>query len=250
MGANWDGAEMLDGDVAVDLEAGGRGYKGALDPDGTRHSCFALLMEKFAPAEDRQALARFTAYVDACDAYGSASRYLAPQAPKPAHWVLNEGSFLSVFKAWQFALQDDYLVLERMDEHLGFVLKLGKYRLRAEREADQQELLGGGTVAVVRNNRKLTNTLFERGVRIIVFVDGNGLGVTREIGEALRMDHPDFQEVVRRAGELEQWFKHPAGFLFSWGTRKTVNLTASKVDPRELAEVAIRLLREQDSKAA
>ena len=50
--ANWDGASLGYGDIAVDLEAGGHGIKGVVDDDGTVHSCFAALMKSSAPAED------------------------------------------------------------------------------------------------------------------------------------------------------------------------------------------------------
>lgn len=42
--ADWDGAEMIQGDIAVDINAGGRGIKGEKGLDGTVHSCFASIM--------------------------------------------------------------------------------------------------------------------------------------------------------------------------------------------------------------
>ena len=54
--ANWDGAGMDPDDIAVDMEAGGRGMKGEKG-DGVVHSCFALIMTKYAPTAECLALA-------------------------------------------------------------------------------------------------------------------------------------------------------------------------------------------------
>jgi len=72
----------------------------------------------------------------------------------------------------------------------------------------------------------------ERGVRVIVYVDGNNLGVIRHGDESLRMDHAEICAVVEAAGETNEWFAHPAGFLFCRGSRKAPAENPSKVNPR------------------
>ena len=66
--ANWDGAEMSEGDLAVDIAAGGRGMKGEKGENGIVHSCFASIVAGHASAEDRSALANLVRFVDAQDA--------------------------------------------------------------------------------------------------------------------------------------------------------------------------------------
>ena len=101
------------------------------------------------------------------------------------------------------------------------------------------------TVAVVTNAREFATNgvLFEEyGVRVIVYVDGHNLGIIREGSETLRMDHPDLRAVVSAAGEADEWFAHPAGFLYCRGSRKAPAQSPSRVRSRDLAGAAERLL--------
>jgi len=97
---------------------------------------------------------------------------------------------------------------------------------------------------VVNSREFATNgVLFEeRGVRVIVYVDGHNLGVIRHGDESLRMNHAELYAVVEAAGETSEWFAHPAGFLFCRGSRKAPAENLSTVSPRTLAEVAAKLL--------
>ena len=65
--ANWDGTGMDNGDIAVDIYAGGKGVKGRVSPDGHTHSCFQTILERFALRADKLALCNLTAFIDACD---------------------------------------------------------------------------------------------------------------------------------------------------------------------------------------
>jgi len=241
--ANWDGEGMKKGDLALDLEAGGRGIKGEKASSGIVHSCFAYLLNTYASTEAVLALANVGRFVDAQDAHGSAYRYLAPDLNPLALETFSSTGLNAVLRALQTSSDNDVFTL--LDTILDGFLRAGLARLDAEREADLAELLPGGKVAIVRNARKFATNgiLFEtRGVRVIVYVDGFNLGLTRHSDEPLRMDHPALQAVVSAAGEAESWFAHPAGFLYCRGSRKSPATSSSGVDPRDLARAALGLL--------
>lgn len=244
--ANWDGKEMAEGDLALDLEAGGRGLKGEKGEGGIVHSCFAFIVAKYASPADQAALAPLVRFVDAQDAHGSAVKFFAPEASREAQEALAMTGVNAVLRALQATHpRNDALVCERMSEILSGMLQAGRARQRAMVEADKAEILPGGKVAIVTNSREFaTNGILfeERGVRVIVYVDGHNLGVIRHGDESLRMDHAELRAVVDAAGETSEWFAHPAGFLFCRGSRKAPAVNPSKVNPRTLAEVAARLL--------
>jgi hypothetical protein len=239
--ANWDGEDLEPGDLALDIEAGGRGLKGEVDADGHVHSCFRSIVRSHADTEDQAALRYLVDFVDAQDAHGSAVKFLAPEASPDSQRVLSATGLNAVLRALQGLHKKDWIVLERLSEILSGILIAGRARLRAEEEADGAEILPGGKVAICVENKEFPTNgiLFERGVRVIVYVDGYNLGLIRHGEETLRMDHPDLREVV--GGERE-WFSHPAGFLFCRGSRKAPARSPSAVSPRALAEAAAKLL--------
>ncbi len=243
--ANWDGAEMEKDDIAVDLSAGGRGLKGKQDENGTVHSCFAEIVAQYATPSDQVALEKLVQFVDAQDAHGSAVKFLVPEASHEAQEVLGMTGLNAVLRALQEANpRNDAVVVEKMSEILSGMLKVGRARQRAVAEADRAEVLEGGKVAIVVNSQEFATNgiLFDRGVRVIVYVDRNNLGLIRCNGETLRMDHPELRAIVEDAGEADEWFAHPAGFLFCRGSRKAPAKSPSKVDPRVLAETIAHLL--------
>jgi len=244
--ANWDGNGMTESDIAVDIPAGGRGIKGEKGEGGIVHSCFASIVAQYASSADQEALASLVRYVDAQDAHGSAIKVLVPEVSRQVQGVLSMNSLNTVLRAFQSTHQrNDAVVVERMSEILSGILQMGRARQRAVFEAEKAEVLDGGKVAIVVNSREFaTNGILfdERGVRVIVYVDGNNLGVIRHGDEPLRMDHPEFRSVVEASGEMNEWFAHSAGFLFCRGSRKAPAESMSKVSPQRLAEVASKLL--------
>ncbi len=240
--ANWDGTGLNeDKAVAVDIEAGGKGVKGKKDDDGTVHSCFATIISKLASKNDQEALAPLVTFIDAQDAHGSAVKFLAPEINDEAQQIFSLTGINSVLRAFQsiFPGRDD-TVIECMSEIFDGMLKAGRSRQMAKIEANEAEILPGDNVAILRNMRHCATSyvLFERGVKAIVYVDGHSLGIFREGSQTLRMDHPQLREIVEQQGELDQWFAHSSGFLFSRGTRKAPATSPSNVDPVKLAETA------------
>lgn len=244
--ADWDGTGMSEDDLALDIGAGGRGLKGEKGEDGIVHSCFATLVARYASPEEQSALASLVRFVDAQDAHGSAVKFLCPEMDTDVRAVFAATGINAVLRALQTVhTRNDVLVVDRMSEILTGMLKAGLARQEAQLEADKAEIVGDGKVAIVWNSRKFATNgilLEERGVRVIVYVDGCNLGLIRHSDESLRMDHADFRAVVAESGEASEWFAHPAGFLFCRGSRKAPAKDVSKVSPRTLAETASNLL--------
>jgi len=237
---------MVEGDLALDIDASGRGLKGEKGEGGIVHSCLALIVAKYASPADQSALASLVRFVDAQDAHGSAVKFLAPEASRESQETLAMTGLNAVLRALQATHpRNDALVVERMSEILSGMLQAGRARQRATAEADKARVLDGGKVAIVINSQEFaTNGILfeERGIRVIVYVDGHNLGVIRHGDESLRMDHAELRAVVEAAGEASEWFAHPAGFLFCRGSRKAPAENPSRVNPRMLAEVAAKLL--------
>jgi hypothetical protein len=242
----WNGSGMEPDELAIDLRAGGRGMQVTVDREGIVHSCFATIVERYAPPEDRAALADIAAYIDAQRVRGSAVNSLAPHASREARAALGATGLQAIVRGLRMLSPDsDLEVLARLSQILDGLLEFGRARQRALEEADRAEMIGDGSVAIVTDALEPTTNavlMKERGVRVIVYVNGPNMGLLRAEKESLRMDHRSIRAVVREAGEEAQWFSHPMGFLYARGTRKQPVDTPSRVDPRELAEVIAALL--------
>ena len=259
--ANWDGTGMEDDDLALDIRAGGRGIKGEKHEDSTIGSCFFDLVATYAPNEDQGILYFLADFVELQDSTGRAVEKLARAANEFERATLDAVSINSVLRALQATHpRNDALVVERMSEIFSGMLENGRARQRAKVEADRAELIGDGLVAISRDAKEFaTNAiLFERGVRVIIYVDthANGvadIGVVREGSLTLRMDDPALVAVIHAASEQlgdgdGTWYAHPAGFLLAWGTRKAPATTPSRVRPEFLARAAVDLLATASTK--
>lgn len=246
--ANWDGAEMIDGDIAVDISAGGKGMKGEIMQDGITHSCFASLVNLHASPDEQQALAALVKFIDTQDAYGSAVKHFVPGISQEAFDVLSRTGINTVLRALQMVHpRNDQAVFNVMSDIFSGILKGGLEFVNAAKEADKAQLFD--KVAIVSNAkaRGVNGILFERGIEVIIYLDGNNLGLTRKDTCSLRMDHPAIQEIVKKAGEEigdgeGKWFAHPKGFLFCWGSFKSPANNPSAVNPVDFASVVSALL--------
>ncbi len=248
--ANYNGADILPGDIAVDIYAGGRGLKGAQESNGHTHSCFLTILQQFAPREDMAALRNLAAFIDAGDSTGNAIKVLAPNTSPAEQGLLYAVSLGAVFDAEKNIHQgDDAAVVEWMSNILDSFLQMGREKVHAIELASKVVVIGG--VATAHNKSGVVrHALYEEfGARMIVFVDerNNALGIHRKNGESVRTDHPLIRAVVKAAGETE-WFAHTAGFLFSCGSRKAPMKTMSRIRPEDLANAARKALAEEDAK--
>lgn len=263
--ANWKGEEMQEGDVALDIEAGGKGDKGTKLPDGRVMSCFAGLVKRYGGTIQQDVLRPVVEFVDAQDSTGDA--FLAILGHLKRHGAAGEGadfvgidrqdipasirigglgSMLRVME--RLAKGNDAETVRRFSEILDAIYDSGIEMLSAEVEADKAERVGRPgdinalePVALVVSGSKnphLHAKVFGKpGVRVIVRLDGANLCVLRKdtekvnLGEIVR----PFIEKTAPADEAKEWFYHSAGFLAARGTLKAPAKTPSRVDARELA---------------
>lgn len=260
--ANWDGADMLPGDIAVDIYAGGKGVKGEVWSDGKTHCAFMSIVKQYAPSENKLALRNLMEFIDAGDTASNPIRALAPEANSAAQRILFATSLGAVLVAIKTAANGlDSFVLERMAEIFDGFLKTGQVAARAYDQAAKIPVVDG--VAIVRNKGTAVRVALmdEFGARLIVFVDdqNNATGVFRKDGETMRADHPLIRKVAEAAGEEisgasggeeGKWFAHHDGLLFCWGSKKAPAKTKSRVRAEDLAEAVRQALRDADKETA
>ncbi len=238
--SNWDGAEMNEDDIAVDMHAGGRGMKGRKEENGTIHSCLALLVSRFASHEDQAALASLIAYVDADDVSGYPIKRLAPYLGKSARHVIEAIDLKAVLRAVNRSMhpRSDTGVVQSMFPILNGMFQDGHSKRRAIDEAKNVKRFAGGLIALKENCKEpgIDQILFEEGVWAIVFIEKMNIGILRGPDRSVRMDAPEVRKVIETAGETDEWFAHPAGFLYCRGSRTAKAVTPSKVDPLELVK--------------
>jgi hypothetical protein len=238
--ASWDGSGAKPEDVILDMDAADRGVKGDRDPDGTTHSCLALLVKG---TEFQDLLGYLVRFIDAQDSKGSAYKWLAPELDNQVSAVFSATGLNSVLRALQGVHRgDDAMVLSRMEEIFDGMLMAAKARRRASLDADRATLVGN--VAISDSKEMATSgVLFERGARAVVYIDGFSLGIVRSSDYPdFRMDANEIRDVVAEAREEAEWYAHPAGFLYCRGSRKNPVTTKSKVDPVVLAKAVARVV--------
>lgn len=252
--ANWKGEEMEEGDVALDIEAGGRGVKGVKLPDGRVMSCFASLVEKHGTPEVQEILRPVVEFVDAQDSTGDAflsilegsrfrflgydgfDREIRREDIPASIRIGGLGSMLRVME--RLAKGSDAETVRRFSEVLDAIYESGVELREADAEAQKAEMIGSvALVASGSKNPHLHAKVFGRGARVIVRLDGANLCVVRKdtekrhLGEVVK----PFIEKVAPADEAKEWFYHSAGFLAARGTLKAPATTPSRVDARALA---------------
>ncbi len=250
--ANWNGEGGEQGDWAVDVEAGGHGIKGKVDPDGTVHSCFATLVDEYGDDIDKVALKPLVDFIDAEDSKGSAVKFLAPNLGRDEQTALMSTGLNAVLSALRKVAKPNEdkeewsreLVVAMTLIFQGMVQNLrARHRTTQEAKTSKRNKWVGREVVVMDNPRSpgMMFQLFEDGARVVIYVDGNNIGLVRHESLSVRMDHPNVQAVVRKYGEKD-WFQHSAGFIYSRGTKKAPANDKSKVPPMELAEAIAKVL--------
>lgn len=251
--ANWDGGGMVEGDWAVDLEAGGLGIKGEKKEDGTISSAFGVLVRRFGSDAEQKALRPWVTIIDAQDAYGHGPLRIlqglgasSAKEVEAAAQIFQATGINAVLRALQSRYRGsdgDYVVIERMAEVFEGVLEAALASERAAEEASHAEWTGS-KVAIVRNSKEFQTTgiLYGMGAEFVIYEDGNKLGVTRSRDSKVDLHtHEGLRRVVESAGEIigdgtDEFFAHPAGFLFAWGTRKSEVSRRPRVTALELAK--------------
>lgn len=257
--AHSDGSEFSEDDIIIDIYAGGKGIKGQMDDQDVQHSAFAYLVDKYGSEEDKTALAELVAFVDAQDSYGSAIAYLAPEINEHARDVLAFSAINAVhrgFQRWTFECglyssqeERDQALCELMWKSLDGMYLNGLSRLKAEQEADVlPQYFASGKIVFLDNARYRATSYIvrKRGALLVVYRDGNNLGVTSNasLGDRLRMDHPRIKALIEAAGESADWHCPKDGRFCSHGTSKSPAERPSRVNVQELIAILEELLAE------
>jgi len=235
--------KLENGEIAVDITADGQGVKGEVTEGGNVLSAFSSLLDLYAPDDVQEAMQDYCIFLNAQEGFGSAAKHLAPNSAQSS--ILERTGMNACFRALQATTSTDVETCELWGRVLDGFLKAGMARQRAEKEADRATILDSGLVAISRDPKEFATNgvLFSRGIKAVVFVQGNNLGVVREGAVMQRMDDDRIKAVVEDKGELDEWFAHPAGFLFCRGSRKAPAKNLSKVDPLELAKAVEGVLK-------
>lgn len=251
--ANWNGYELRENDLALDITAGGYGIKGDIDSQKKVHSCFFKLVNEYGDDETKNVLFVLAKAIDKHDAKDTSDQAYSVYSP-PSN--LDEkypkcfDRFFSTFCYAKSGIGDKNLE-DESDKKLKdfiFIYLDGFYQSRIDKLTSKKDVLENtikvGEVAIfvrkenknrISNRNELFNLL---GFSAKVYVDGNHLGIVIKddlVDSGMRADHPYIREVVKKVGEIDQWFSHESGFLYCWSCEKAPRNKLSKVDPYELA---------------
>ena len=132
---HWDGSGMNHDDVAVDMNAGGRGIKGELDGD-LRLSAFSTQMKNHAPANDQYAMNRVIGYVELIDSQGNQVQNMVPEDYREMIWCLGSVSLERVINSLRntYGYGQDRRAFAVVCDILDGLLILGRKHVRAEYE--------------------------------------------------------------------------------------------------------------------
>ena len=225
--ANWNGDGFEAGDMAVDIEAGGRGIKGERDKNGFIHSSFASLLKRIKDQRARKILKNLASMIDQHDAFGQVKRGKSISSFIGLTIVLN--SLKSYHK------NNDKVVVSRMFEILDglYQVSLSKNHFR-ENITNHLEVVGKTALLISDGQKNFPiRSLFNRGFEAVIYIDGYNMGLLVPAGQSV--NQTELVEFIKKSGELDEWYFHPAGYMLARGTRKSPVITSSWVDPYELA---------------
>ena len=237
--ASWDGAELREEDVAVDLDCGIKGTR----PNGSPGSAFRALMEEYATKEDRSALWWLIEYVELQDTHGAVVRRLTPEGTDGRTIGILTGACLNnVLLAQKRQFDTDIEWIDYAHPIFDSLLDEGRSRARAQLEADRAVWYGEHVALLLESDEPTTaGVLFGRGAHIVVCSDGPNLRAVRRHDQHFRLDQDAITAILPEE-ERDTWFLHPAGFLVAHGTKKSPANIPSKLSPTLLAQAMQRLL--------
>lgn len=239
--ANWDGQEIEEGDFALDIYAGGKGIKGEFKYNRTR-SCLMSLLDHNLESVDkeiRRAVVSLTTFVDKHDSEGIGSLKKLKFSEAEKGDLVDLRGLLKVFMGYHTNVNnDDYQIFikffENLENHFNLISKSREIK-------ENLKCVDPNTkVAFVKNSHVPSGLLFNQGKKVVVYVDGNDLGVV--VGDSrLKSDElvSVVREIVEEAGEKfgegeNNWFIDPGKRLICRGSRKSPATKPSKVNPEKL----------------
>lgn len=237
--ANWDGVGVMDGDLALDIYAGGKGIKGEFRYNKI-HSCFQTLVNRNIREIDpeiRKIIRSLSSFIDKHDSEGANFLRVMKISGHERSDFLNLKGLFQVF--WGYKLHNnDYEVVKKFSENLDNFIEL---ELRKKEVSKNLEETSSDKIILTRNIDVPSGFLLAQGKKMKVYVDNNNLGVVI-IDRNLRTDETVsiIEEVVKEAGEKfdygDNWFVDPSKRLICRGSRTSPVSTPSKVDPEILLQ--------------
>ncbi len=219
-------------DVFLDIDGGMKGRK---ETDGRTHSSFRQIMEVYAPPEEREALKYLIEYIDSIDTYGPAE--LLKKLDAETAKTISENTLRELLESLRYSnLKTDHDILTVFEEMFSGLLERGRLRIAASQEVARAEFPFGPTIAIVKEKKNpfTVDLLFEKGAQVVIYTDGNNIGVLRKDGAELNLK--ELLEV--EIGSQESgWFFHDHGFMAARGTFKNPSTSKSKITPEIIAEI-------------
>lgn len=218
--ANWDGKEMKIEDVAVDINAGGKGTKG-----NSHKSAFKIISMQFSD-EERDILKSLIEYVDIKDIKG---KYNSSR-------IETFCGLGNIFRAIQNQCKgNDYKTYKTMELVLNGMLNNARNRY-GNLEENLEKVKWVGHVAIVKDIKGINGKVFRMGAKAIVYSQGNDIGAIRNSDfENIKLDGLMVRKFIACRGE--HWNYREGGNFICWGCRKSPADERSKIKDEELAEV-------------
>ena len=219
-------------EVFLDIDGG---IKGEKEDDGKTHSCFKHLLDIYAPPDEREALKYLVEYINRIDTRGPGNllKELGGESAK----IISENSLREIIESLRHSrLRKDGDICSVFEEIFNGILERGRLKVAAEKEIARAEFPFGTDIAIIRERKNpfSVDLLFERGTKIVIYTDGNNIGVIRRDGEEFSLK--DLLE--NKLGSQESgWFFHDHGFLAARGTFKNPSGSISSIKPEEIAKI-------------
>ena len=227
---NFDGKEMVGNDIALDIEAGGKGEKGnVISVDGRIRvlSAFSLFLGSM-DTEYQDAFEDLSIFIDAIDSTGTwALGYDLDGVDTLASLPTLE----QVFFAVKHQFKDDLTVTMFWSKIIQGFWKRHKSDLRASTEATKAKW-PYERIAIMSDSSEPTTMgrLFRQGADFVIYENGYNLGVKRS--NALDIDLSYYLKDM-----LPDWFHHKAGFLSCWGSKKAPQTAPTYISAEKLADM-------------
>lgn len=240
VGADYDGTTMANDDVAIDIEANGKGEKGRIVTRGNKTfvlSAFSLVVEKIKEVKMQKAYSDLAVFIDALDSTGNWVTAYYPHIVGDTKEARRIPTILDTFFALKhFYGLNDLELLKAWKPIIDGLWNRQLSELRANKEAEDAEWPFDHIAIIYSSKEPATmSKVHAQGAHFIIYEDGNNLGVKRgnkvdvNLGKHLHEVLPD-------------WFHHKAGFLSCWGSHKAPKSTPANISAIKLAEMVSQIL--------
>lgn len=234
--ATWDGSGLAEGDVALGLDAAGRGIRPRRSADGSVASCFHRILGEHLPpeaAENEKLLRPIADLLDAQRRDGNLTRLGFPA--RYGIYALS-GTFLAL----KLTARDEHDLLASFGRILDGFVHLAELSDEVGRLAQEAEMIGEVALVLDQNHPGLHRAVFRRGARFLVFKDGNNIGILREARERAHL-----AKLLKSRLEEPGWFFHPRGHMAARGSRRAPASTPSRYAPQDVARLLDAALKER-----